>query len=173
MASVDLKDAYYSIPIAEEDRKLLMFQWKGKYYQFTCLTNGPSSAHRIFTKILKPVYARLRSIGHTCMGHIDDSLLVGQSFNSCHRNIADTVCLFANLGFTIHPVKSVLQPQLKNRFSGFCTGQYHDDSNPHRCQSHEGQIYLSKLAAPKNSHYTQHRSGHRLPCVYFSGCGIC
>ena len=30
MASVDLKDAYYSIPIAEEDRKLLMFQWKGK-----------------------------------------------------------------------------------------------------------------------------------------------
>ena len=30
MTSVDLKDAYYSIPIAEEDRKLLMFQWKGK-----------------------------------------------------------------------------------------------------------------------------------------------
>ena len=44
MASVDLKDAYYSIPIAEEDRKLLMFQWKGKYYQFTCLPNGLSSA---------------------------------------------------------------------------------------------------------------------------------
>ena len=40
MAPVDLKDAYYSIPIAEEDRKLLMFQWKGKYYQFTCLPNG-------------------------------------------------------------------------------------------------------------------------------------
>ena len=88
MASVDLKDAYYSIPIAEEDRKLLMFQWKGKHYQteFTCLPSGLSSAPRIFTKILKPVYARLRSIGHTCMGHIDDSLLVGQSFDSCHRN---------------------------------------------------------------------------------------
>ena len=42
MASVDLKDAYYSIPIAEEDRKLIMFQWKGKYYQFTCLPNGLS-----------------------------------------------------------------------------------------------------------------------------------
>ena len=119
MASVDLKDAYYSIPIAEEDRKLLMFQWKGKYYQFTCLPNGLSSAPRIFTKILKPVYAQLRSIGHTCMGHIDDSLLVGQSFNSCHRNIADTVSLFTNLGFTIHPVKSVLQPQQKIDFLGF------------------------------------------------------
>ena len=119
MASVDLKDAYYSIPIAEEDRKLLMFQWKGKYYQFTCLPNGLSSAPRIFTKILKPVYARLRSIGHTFMGHVDDSLLVGQSFDSCHRNIADTAYLFANLGFTIHPVKSVLQPQQKIDFLGF------------------------------------------------------
>ena len=116
MASVDLKDAYYSIPIAEEDRKLLMFQWKGKHYQFTCLPNGLSSAPRIFTKILKPVYARLRSIGHTCMGHIDDSLLVGQSYNSYHRNIADTVSLFTNLGITIHPVKSVLQPQQKKIF---------------------------------------------------------
>ena len=48
MASVDFKDAYYSIPIAEEDRKLLMFQWKGKYYQFTCLPNGLSSAPRGF-----------------------------------------------------------------------------------------------------------------------------
>ena len=119
MASVDFKAAYYSIPIAEEDRKLLMFQWKGKYYQFTCLPNGLSSAPRIFTKILKPVYARLRSIGHTCMGHIDDSLLVGQSLNSCHRNIADTVSSFTNLGFTIQTVKSVLQPQQKIDFLGF------------------------------------------------------
>ena len=74
MAFVDLKDAYYSIPIAEEDRKLLMFQWKEKYCQFTCLPNGLSSAPRISTKILKSVYAQLRSIGHTCMGHIADSL---------------------------------------------------------------------------------------------------
>ena len=29
MASVDLKDAYYSTSIEEEDRKLLIFQWKG------------------------------------------------------------------------------------------------------------------------------------------------
>ena len=113
MASVDLKDAYYSIPIAKEDTKLLMFQWKGKYYQFTCLPNGLLSAPWIFTQILKSVYALLRSIGHTCMGHIDDSLLAGQRYNSCHRNMADTVSLFTNHGFTIHPVKSVLQPQQK------------------------------------------------------------
>ena len=53
------------------------------------------------------------------MGHIDDSLLIGQSFGSCHRNVVDTVSLFTNLGFTVHPVKSVLQPQQKIEFLGF------------------------------------------------------
>lgn len=119
MASVDLKDAYYSIPIAEEDRKFLMFEWKGKYYQFTCLRNGLSSAPRIFTKLLKPIYTHLRSNGHTCMGHIDDSLLIGQTFYSCQRNVFDTVSLFTKLGFTVHPVKSVLQPLQKIDFLGF------------------------------------------------------
>ena len=38
MAYVDLKDAYYSIPIAEEDRKLLMFQWKREILSVYMLT---------------------------------------------------------------------------------------------------------------------------------------
>ena len=53
MASIDLKDAYYSIPVADEDRKFLMFEWKGTFYQFTCLPNGLSCAPRVFTKNLK------------------------------------------------------------------------------------------------------------------------
>ena len=46
MASVDLKDAYYSVPIASEDRKFLKFEWKGDYYQYTCLPNGLACAPR-------------------------------------------------------------------------------------------------------------------------------
>ena len=55
MASIDLKDAYYSIPIRKEDQKYLRFFWNGNFYQFTCLPNGLSSGPRKFTKILKPV----------------------------------------------------------------------------------------------------------------------
>jgi hypothetical protein len=54
MASIDLKDAYYSIPIRHEDRKYLRFFWNGNLYQFTCLPNGLSSGPRKFTKIFKP-----------------------------------------------------------------------------------------------------------------------
>ena len=35
MASVDLKDAYYTISVAEQYRKYLMFEWQGSYYQLT------------------------------------------------------------------------------------------------------------------------------------------
>ena len=54
MASIDLKDAYYSIPVAREHRKYLRFIYNGQLYQFTCLPNGLSSCPRKFTKILKP-----------------------------------------------------------------------------------------------------------------------
>ena len=84
MASVELKDAYYSVPVANEDRKFLRFQWGARFFQFTCLPNGLACAPRLFTKLFKPVYAHIRSMGHTCMGHIDDSLLVGYDYTACH-----------------------------------------------------------------------------------------
>ena len=53
MASFDLKDAYYSIQIAAEDRQLLKFEWEESYFHFTCLPNWPAPALRLFTKVLK------------------------------------------------------------------------------------------------------------------------
>ena len=64
MAALDLKDAYYSIPVKGCDQKYLQFEWQGQRYQFTCLPNGLSSAPRTFTKILKPVLATLHTMGH-------------------------------------------------------------------------------------------------------------
>ncbi|XP_068739614.1 uncharacterized protein [Montipora capricornis] len=119
MASVDLKDAYYSVPIASEDRKFLSFEWKGDYYQYTCLPNGLACAPRLFTKILKPIYAHLHSVGHVSMGHIDDSFLVGYTRSACELNIQHTVECFDSLGFVIHPEKSVLIPIQELEFLGF------------------------------------------------------
>ena len=52
MATVDLKDAYYSVPVAQEHRKYLRFIWRSKLYQYTCFPNGLSSAPRLFTKLM-------------------------------------------------------------------------------------------------------------------------
>lgn len=69
MASVDLQDAYYSVPIHKEDQKYPRCCWKGRLFQFTCLPNGLACASRLFTKILKPVYATLRQKGHMNVGY--------------------------------------------------------------------------------------------------------
>ena len=110
MASVDLKDAYYSVPIHRSHQKFLKFARRGKVYQFTCLPNGLSCAPRCFTKILKPVYATLRRAGHTNVGYIDDHYLQGDTKDECSSNITNTVSLLTKLGFLIHPEKSVLLP---------------------------------------------------------------
>ena len=115
--SVDLKQAYYSVNLV--DRILCRFVFDGDLYQFTCLPNGLSEAPRKFTKIMKVIYSTLRKMGHANVGYIDDSILQGDTYSDCDQNIRDTVILMDDLGFTVHPVKSVLVPTQIIVFLGF------------------------------------------------------
>ena len=115
MASVDLKDAYYTVSIHSDHQKYLKFMFNGTLYQYMCLPNGLSSAPRIFTKLLKPVYSTLHNKGHLSSGYIDDSYLQGDTVEECQQN----ACLFSQLGFYIHPTKSVLTPSHILTFWGF------------------------------------------------------
>lgn len=56
----DLKSGYHHIDIAEEYQNYLGFQWDNKYYCFTVLPFGLSSAPFIFTKCLRPLVKFLR-----------------------------------------------------------------------------------------------------------------
>ena len=119
MASIDVRHAYYSVPIVDDHRKFLRFQWQNKVFQYTCLPNGISCAPRYFTKLLKPVYSTLRKMGHINLGYIDDSLLIGDSEQDCCENVFDTKWLFEKVGFIVHEKKSVFQPVQKLKFLGF------------------------------------------------------
>lgn len=110
MASIDLRHAYYSVPILKQHRKLLRFIWKGKIFEFSCFPNGLALAPRKFTKLLKPVYAKLRQMGHSNSGYIDDSLLLADTVSECEQNVKDTVEIMTDLGFIIHQKKSVFVP---------------------------------------------------------------
>ena len=61
MASVDLRHAYYSVPIAQKDIKYLKFQWRGQLFQYTCFANGLCNCPWYFTKLMKPVFAHMRA----------------------------------------------------------------------------------------------------------------
>ena len=119
MASVDLKDAYYSVSIASTDQKYLKFVWDGQLYKFVCFSNGLTCCPRMFTKLLKPVYANLRQQGHESSGYIDDSYLQGDDFADCVANVKATVNAFDSLGLITHPEKSVLIPTQQLTYLGF------------------------------------------------------
>ena len=118
MASVDLRHAYYSVRIAEEQQKYFCFKWKGKFYQFTCLPNGVSAGPRLFTKLMKPVFAALREKGHRITSFIDDSLICHSSRQGCLDSIHDTLKLLRKLGFHINLEKSVLVPSQAIEYLG-------------------------------------------------------
>ena len=73
---------------------------------------------RKFTKLPKPVLST-RVKGHLSVGYIDDSYLQAAEFAHCVHYITDTITLFNNLGFVIHPDKSVLYPTQRLVFLGF------------------------------------------------------
>ena len=119
LGSIDLKDAYFSIPIHKDHQKYLKFCWKNTLYQFTCLPQGLACAPRLFTKLMKPVFASLRERGHLSSGYLDDSLLVGYSYAECKSNIVDTTNLLTNLGLYPHEDKSVTIPTQIIQHLGF------------------------------------------------------
>ena len=70
------KDAFLSVPVHESSRKFFGFFWKGTCYQFKALPFGLFSAPRIFTKVLKPVAAFLRSKAIGVFIYLDDFVLL-------------------------------------------------------------------------------------------------
>ena len=90
MASLDLHDAYYTIPVARDHEHYLTFSWKGVYYCYTCLPNGYSQAPYIFTKLLKVPFGYLRKQGHSSVVYIDDTYLQGDTPQLCQNNVWDT-----------------------------------------------------------------------------------
>ncbi|XP_068749421.1 uncharacterized protein [Montipora capricornis] len=119
MASIDLKDAYFSVPIAKSHQKFLKFEWNNVLYKFTCFPNGLACCPRKFTKIMKPVSSTLRQLGDLSTNYIDDSCLFGQDWGDCAQNVIDTVKILDTLGFVVHPHKSVFTPTQKLVYLGF------------------------------------------------------
>jgi hypothetical protein len=67
MGKVDLKDAYFHLPVHKHHRPLLRFRWRGRLYQYNALPFGVAPAPRIFSKLMRVVAAYLRKQGIRCV----------------------------------------------------------------------------------------------------------
>lgn len=118
MAKLDLKDAYFSVPIHKEDHRFLQFKWKNSLFQFVCLPFGLSSAPWAFTKLMKPVVAYLRQQGIRLIIYLDDILVLNQSKERLVEQLAVVSNLLVSLGFVLNQEKSQLTPAQELEFLG-------------------------------------------------------
>jgi len=116
LASINLEDAYFLIPIHQDDRKFLRFRFQGSLFQFKVLPFRLASAPYIFTKILKPVLYFLRERGFLSVVYLDDFLLIASSYSQCVKNVSATMNLLISLGFMVNNRKSVFTPTKTCRF---------------------------------------------------------
>lgn len=119
MTTIDLKDAYFTVPIHKDHQKFRKFKFEGQLYQFTCLPFGLSSAPFCFSKLMKPVVSYLRSLGISNVNYLDDLLIFGASYQVCLYNTSIVLNLLKSLGFIINREKSVLIPTTYIKFLGF------------------------------------------------------
>ena len=119
MCTIDLKDAYFSMPISLGDRKYLRFVWQGQLYQFQVLPFGLSAAPRAFTKLLRPVIGLLRRLGFRLLIYLDDIILLNQLKGQLEQERDSTLWLLQRLGFIINWDKSVLSPSQQVVYLGF------------------------------------------------------
>ena len=107
MASIDLKDGYYSVKIHPQSQKYLKFIYMNQLFMYTAYPNGLSSCPRKFTKLIKPFLSELHLKGHIVAGYIDDFYLQGDTKHRCVKNVIDTIIMFDRFGSVIHPEKSM------------------------------------------------------------------
>ena len=72
MASIDLKDAYYSVKISENFQRYLKYEFLDKLYKDVCFPNGLAPCPRKLTKITKVPLSDLRLRKIVVSGYIDD-----------------------------------------------------------------------------------------------------
>ena len=89
--SFNLKSRYHHVDIFSYHRKYLAFSWDfgnrhTRYFQFTVLPFGLSSAPFIFIKLLKPLVTHWRSQGIPIAIFFDDGVGAGSSLEAAKIN---------------------------------------------------------------------------------------
>ena len=105
LASLDLKDTYFQIPIHPSSRKLFRFMSEGTVYQFRALCFGLSTAPQVFTRVFAAVSAWAHSHGIRLLCYLDDWLILASSEQEAKQAVQSLLSLCLTLGIVINEKK--------------------------------------------------------------------
>ena len=110
----DLKQGYHHVDIFHDHQKYLGFSWlvdgKKKYFVFTVLPFGISTAPYVFTKVIRPLVKYWRSNGIKICVYLDDGLGVEKSHNKAIESSSFVRKSLEMSGFVANSAKSIWDP---------------------------------------------------------------
>ena len=115
---LDLRDAYFHVPVHTRHRRFLQFIWKGQTYRYTALPFGLSTSPFCFTKVTRPIVQYLRSQGVRVVFYLDDVLLLAQTRRGAQENRRRIVHLLGKLCFSLNHEKSDFVPRQSFSYLG-------------------------------------------------------
>uniref|UniRef100_A0AC35GGF3 Reverse transcriptase domain-containing protein n=1 Tax=Panagrolaimus sp. PS1159 TaxID=55785 RepID=A0AC35GGF3_9BILA len=118
MAKIDMKDAYFGIPIKKKMRKYLTFRVGRKCYAFKALPFGLATAPRVYTKVIRPIAAFLRARGIKLIVYLDDWLFIADTAEQLRDDLRKAQDLFKALGLMVNEEKSAKEPVQRIEFLG-------------------------------------------------------
>ena len=110
LASIDLRDAYFQIPVHPSSRKLLRFVSNDTVYQFKALCFGLSTAPQVFTRVFVAVSSWAHARGIRLLRYLDDWLILSSSESKTRQHVDQLLSLCRSLGIVINTEKSDLSP---------------------------------------------------------------
>ena len=118
MASIDLSDAYFQVPVHPASRKFLRVFFKGVSYQFRVLCFGLATAPQVFTRVFALVSAWAHSRGIRLLRYLDDWLILAESKEKLSQQVDQVLSLCLDLGILINREKSDLVPKQRVTYLG-------------------------------------------------------
>ncbi|XP_010863572.2 uncharacterized protein LOC105006635 [Esox lucius] len=107
-SSIDLKDAYFHVPIVRRHRKFFRFAFLGKAYEYTRIPFGYALVPRTFSKCLEAALEPLRREGIRILAYLDDLLILASSLELARSHTVRVVSFLTRLGLAARPIMSLL-----------------------------------------------------------------
>lgn len=120
MATIDLQNGYWQMRMHPDFYQYLGFEWNGKYYVFTVLPFGLSTAPWCFQMVMRQFCAHLRSQGFRLLNYLDDFLfLLGTDAVQAKKDLARLLAIFCEFGLIPNWEKCSLSPSTLVKCLGF------------------------------------------------------
>lgn len=132
ISTIDLKNGYWQVPMAQESRPVTAFTAPGRgLYQFKRMpfgfTSAPATFQRLLDRVIKP------ELDAKAGAYLDDIYVIGATLEEHVQNVLEVFKVLREAGLTINTEKSKFL-QVETQYLGHIVGRNGIRTDPEKVQ---------------------------------------